>query len=268
MANEVWVRGYAEAYGATVEYDAETGEVIIEGVRITPSFVTEKPEGGYAYVPKEVVDKILEATGKKSPYEFDTAIEEQYRYEATEEQLRTTTASRGIRDFINRYNLVAIGADAFERAKAWVLEHIWKPVSDWWDNATAGVGRIWTNIFNIPSSILTAFNKIKVKFSDIWNNLTHYADSVSDWVYGHLLEFVKGTVEYVEYIKNRLNVIITDWWGKLEWYTSSLWQDIKCFFDNPIESVANLIVIGFSYWWNKVEILIETYIVDHWEDEI
>lgn len=264
MAGEIWVREYAESYGAKVDWDDTTKEVIIDGVRIKPSFVSE----GKAYIPKETIDAVLVAKGRKSPPGTERAIEEEYQREGIEESLRINLSARGIMDFLNRINPVAIAADAFERAKAWALEHIWKPVTDWWDEATSGFSDILSAVRKIPSGLVTFIGKVGTRIRNVFEVLTSKIYEVGNAVYERVFEYVSGTVEYVMGIKARLTVLFEEWWDKLRWYVSEVFEDIAVFFSDPVASVATLLMKGFSLWWEKVADMIEDYIDAHWEDEI
>jgi len=264
MAGEVWVRGYAESYGASVEWDEATQEVIIDGYRIKPSFIAE----GKAYVPKETIDAILMATGRMGPYGSNRYIEDVYSREAIEEELRPSPASRGIVDFFRRYNPIAVAADAFERAKAWVLEHIWKPITSWWDELIDGFLGVWSSLSRIPASLLVPFRRIRLKFEQWWENAKEFAQSVGNWVYDSLFPYVKGAVEWIDSVRTHISILTESWWDRLRWYVSDVWEDIRIFFTDPVAAVAALVVAGWHWWWEKVEGLLEDYIDLHWEDEV
>ncbi|MBC7343851.1 MAG: hypothetical protein H5U03_00160 [Clostridia bacterium] len=242
MGKKIWVRPYLEGYGLLVRWDDERKEVIVDSIRFKPDYI----EDGKAYKDKDFLDNILAAMGVITP----------------------SGASPKIEDVLRGSDIWNKIEDAASSVKKWVIDNIWHPIEDWFNGAVTGAGEIVEGIIGLPSRLWSYIRRVGYAFDWLWEKARKYAESVSDWVYNTLFDWAWRTVEWVTEKAATLDDFIYYYLGKVKWLATEAWDAIVEFVVNPIETIAILVIKGFSWWIEPVADLLESYIDDHWEDEI
>jgi hypothetical protein len=242
LPGEVNARAYAESYGAVVDWDEATGEVIVNGYRVMPS----NPFMPTAHASQAAIDEILIHEGLKAP----------------------PGVNRTISDVIGGPVTIPWITDVYERAKAWVIAALWQPILDYWQVLETGIERVKNGVLNLPFTLWGYIQGVGVRFLNWASALQGYAEDVSNWVYGQVFPPLSGVIDYIGDIRGKLGILLTDAWDKLLWLTSGAFDNLKAFFSDPIGYSARLVISGFAAWIKEVDDLVTGYITDHWEDEL
>jgi len=263
MAEKVWIRDYAEKVGADVDWDAETGTVVIDGeYHIYPGEIRD----GKSYIDKKVVDAALSYLGYDTPDETPSTSKPTRKMKEEEERERyyETVPSRGlpswgeIKDYVNTH--------IFKSVRDWVVDHIWQPVVNWVQPFVESIRQLIFRVRDIWFSLWEFLEKLKFSILESANIAKK-----------SVLEYVSSTVEWFISKKDRLEQIIkdnvlktvqyiVDEFNKISYIFTVAFDRLFMILEGPVHYVADAVVAGFELWCEKVFALVEDYIVDHWED--
>lgn len=264
MAERVAIREYMEKAGASVEWDAATGTVVIDGqCRIVPDQIID----GKSYAPKAILDAALAHLGYAAPATApSTALPPQeVRQEEQAREREMNLASRSLPSLSGWLEIVK--QRLVDPVWNWIKNHIWNPLLNWSRRLVASFRDLMVTVSRFPAVVWEWGQKIR---HQITVSARFVQQEIIEW-YGAVVDFLKKNWGRLEWLISGLGFTVVGFLG-LRFDALRYWLDygldrLVGLVEAPLHTVADWVVSSFEYWSEKVFDLIEDYIVAHWEGD-